>query len=105
MTKIEEFKNKGKEFKRGAENWTDFTFAVASRIAKHFNDIELMDSLCITYDDEDDTIWVNGYQLFRSGKVRYWGDEESWDELTEYLAKQPSYWFDFLEAYYDSDKI
>lgn len=88
------------------EKWTDFTFAVASRIAKHFNDINLMDGLDITYDDEDDTIWVNNYQLFRSGRIRYWGDEDAeWPDLEEYLAKQPSYWFDFLNAYYDSDKI
>lgn len=89
------------------EKWTDLTFAIASRIAKHFNDINLMDGLDITYDDDDDTLWVNNYQLFRSGRIRYWGDEEAeWPELEEYLSKQPSYWFDFVNGYYfDSDRI
>lgn len=89
------------------EKWTDLTFAIASRIAKHFNDINLMDGLDITYDDDDDTLWVNNYQLFRSGRIRYWGDEEAeWPELAEYLSKQPSYWFDFVNGYYfDSDRI
>ena len=88
------------------EKWTEMTFAIASRIAKHFNDINLMDGLDICFDEGDNTLWVNNYQLFRNGNIRYWGDEESeWPELAEYLSKQPSYWFDFVNAYYSDERL